>query len=80
MTIAQLVYENELFWRTAADVRASALNIWAVMEGSIREGITSKEEFLPGHLRVRRRARNLHQRCAKSKVAERRTTTTKCTG
>lgn len=38
------------------------LNLWTVMNQSITNGITSPESYLPGNLKVRRRAPGLHKR------------------
>lgn len=59
--IARLMLENELSWRTEAQVRAGLLGIWAVMQECVRNGIAN-EGVLPGGLRVRRRAPDLARR------------------
>lgn len=62
MSIAQVVFRNELQWRPAPEIAARTLNLWSVMNQSIHEGITSTEEFLPGPLKVKRRAPTLHRK------------------
>ncbi|KAI8099102.1 L-serine ammonia-lyase [Halteromyces radiatus] len=66
MTIAQVVYENELKWSTPAEIREKLLRIWNTMDDSIRNGVmASTEERLPGGLNVRRRAPGLYQKLLK---------------
>ena len=55
LTIDELVYSNETFWQTAADVDRQLDEIWAAMEACIRRGM-STDGVLPGRLGVRRRA------------------------
>ncbi|EJD48003.1 L-serine ammonia-lyase, partial [Auricularia subglabra TFB-10046 SS5] len=63
MTIAQLVYDNELsFNQTEEDIHAKLMRIWAVMDECIRTGVSSGETTLPGRLRLRRRAPALYRR------------------
>ncbi|KAJ1559365.1 hypothetical protein HK405_010912 [Cladochytrium tenue] len=62
LSIAQVVFRNELQWRPEAEIKRRLLNIWNVMDASIRYGINSTQEFLPGKLNVRRRAPALYRR------------------
>ncbi|KZV85702.1 L-serine ammonia-lyase [Exidia glandulosa HHB12029] len=63
MTIAQLVYDNELsFHKTDEEIHAKLMRIWAVMDECIRSGVSSPESTLPGRLRLRRRAPALYRR------------------
>ena len=62
LSIAQVVFKNELQWRSADEITARTLNIWHVMNQSIINGISSQEEYLPGKLRVKRRAPGLHRK------------------
>ncbi len=55
LSISALMMENEKAWRSEADIRAGLLEIWRVMEACVRRGM-SREGFLPGGLKVRRRA------------------------
>ncbi|KAM0787832.1 hypothetical protein ACM66B_003886 [Microbotryomycetes sp. NB124-2] len=65
MTIAQLVWENELSFKTSEQVSEGLLRIWSVMDSSIRDGVGSLDERLPGRLKVRRRAPALYRRLFK---------------
>ncbi|CAO3646152.1 unnamed protein product [Cunninghamella echinulata] len=65
MTIAQVVYENELKWSTPAEIREKLLRIWNTMDDSIRNGVMATEERLPGGLNVKRRAPGLYQKLLK---------------
>jgi hypothetical protein len=44
MTIAQVVYENELKWSTPAEIREKLLLIWNTMDQSIRNGVMATTE------------------------------------
>jgi L-serine dehydratase len=59
--ISDLMLANELAWRSEADVRRGLAHIWAVMRACVERGC-SREGALPGGLKVRRRAVDLHQR------------------
>jgi len=61
LTIAQLMMENEKTWRSEADVRAGLLRIWNVMQDCVKRGCDA-EGTLPGGMKVRRRARELHRK------------------
>ncbi|KAF7722602.1 hypothetical protein EC973_002915 [Apophysomyces ossiformis] len=66
MTIAQVVYENELRWSTPEEIRRKLLRIWNTMDESIRNGVmASSDDYLPGQLRVRRRAPKLYGKLLK---------------
>ncbi|ORY97966.1 L-serine ammonia-lyase [Syncephalastrum racemosum] len=66
MTIAQVVFENELKWSTPDEIRNKLLRIWNTMDESIRNGVmASSEDCLPGALKVRRRAPALYQKLLK---------------
>ncbi|SNS64510.1 L-serine dehydratase [Streptosporangium subroseum] len=61
LSISGLMLENEkAFGRTEAEIRAQLLRLWQVMSESVRRGI-AKEGVLPGGLKVRRRAHQLHR-------------------
>ncbi|KAN0066432.1 hypothetical protein ACQY0O_000526 [Thecaphora frezii] len=62
LTIAQLVYENELTWHPPEVVTEKLFKIWSVMDTCIRAGVESSEKTLPGPLAVRRRAPALYSR------------------
>jgi L-serine dehydratase len=55
LPLSRLMLENELAWRSEAEVRAKLLEIWAVMRECVTAGIAA-EGVLPGGLKVRRRA------------------------
>ena len=61
LTVSQLMLANECARRPEADVRAGLLEIWEVMAACVRAG-SSTPGVLPGGLKVRRRAADLHQR------------------
>ncbi|KAJ2159615.1 hypothetical protein GGF46_002899 [Coemansia sp. RSA 552] len=61
LSIAEVVFLNELQWRSREDVINSAYRIWGVMDDSIRRGCLSSSKKLPGRLNVRRRAPHLYQ-------------------
>lgn len=54
-SVSDIVLANELAWRSEEEVRSGLLDIWAVMQESIRRGSTTSG-VLPGGLNVRRRA------------------------
>ncbi len=60
LSIAAMKRENEIRLRPEADVEGGVAGIWSVMNGCIERGLSLDGE-LPGGLRVRRRARNIHQ-------------------
>ncbi|KAL6300038.1 L-serine ammonia-lyase [Sparassis latifolia] len=63
MTIAQVVYDNELsFGYTHEEIHQKLMRIWSVMDDCIRIGVSSAEEKLPGRLGLRRRAPMLYRR------------------
>ena len=60
MSISQLMMENEKTWRTEQQVRDGLLNLWSVMQSCVANGMNNGG-ILPGGLKVRRRAKELHQ-------------------
>ncbi|TBU49232.1 L-serine ammonia-lyase [Dichomitus squalens] len=63
MTIAQIVYDNELhFGYSHEEIHEKLMRIWGVMDDCIRTGVSSAEEKLPGRLGLRRRAPLLYRR------------------
>ncbi|MGH6943533.1 MAG: L-serine ammonia-lyase, partial [Geminicoccaceae bacterium] len=60
MTIAEIVLANEETWRDPGEIDEGLLCIWRVMEGCIERGCR-QDGVLPGGLRVRRRAHQLHR-------------------
>ena len=59
-SIAELVWENELSWRSPLDVRQGVLRIWNEMKQCAFRGCHTPGE-LPGGLKVTRRAPLMHQ-------------------
>ena len=60
ITIAQLVMENEVRWRSEREVREGLLKIWEVMQGCVTRGLKT-EGRLPGGLEIERRAPHIHR-------------------
>ncbi|MEQ4718662.1 L-serine ammonia-lyase [Nonomuraea sp. B19D2] len=62
LSISALMLENEkAFGRTEEEIRSGLLRLWQVMSECVRRGI-AKEGVLPGGLKVKRRANQLHRR------------------
>jgi len=61
MSISQIMQENEQVWRSKAEVSAGLLRIWEVMQDCVQRGVTS-EGILPGGMKVKRRAAELHRK------------------
>jgi L-serine dehydratase len=57
-SIAEIVFLNELTWRTAPEIRRDLLEIAAVMEKSIQTGLATEGE-IPGGLGLRRHAKEI---------------------
>lgn len=60
LSIAQVMRKNEHAWRTDAEIDAGLDQIWQAMKGCVERGCKT-EGFLPGPLRVKRRAAELHR-------------------
>ena len=60
LSIAQLMWRNELAWRDAEAVRSGLLRIWNVMQACVQRGIAT-EGILPGGFKVKRRAAELYR-------------------
>ena len=54
------MHANELTWRSAEEIRAGLLEIWAVMQACVSRGCAT-DGVLPGGLKVGRRAHALHR-------------------
>ena len=61
LTIAQMKRQNELRFRSAQDLDAGITRLWQVMSDCIDRGMAG-EGILPGGLKVRRRARGIHEK------------------
>ncbi len=60
VSISQLMMANECCWRPEEEVRAGILRIWEAMQECVRSGCRNSG-YLPGGLKVRRRAADLYQ-------------------
>ncbi|HKE64432.1 MAG TPA: L-serine ammonia-lyase [Micromonosporaceae bacterium] len=60
MSISDVMLANELSWRSEDEVRAGLANIWRVMQECVARGCAN-DGTLPGGLKVRRRAGELHR-------------------
>jgi L-serine dehydratase len=60
LSIAEIVLENEKTWRDEAEIADGLRRIWTTMSGCIERGCRETGE-LPGGLRVKRRAHQLHK-------------------
>ena len=58
--VSQIMLENELAWRSEAEVRAELLKIWQVMQGCVARGC-QRDGILPGGMQVKRRAGQLYR-------------------
>ena len=59
LSIAQLMFENELAWRSREEIVAGLHELWAAMQACVARGIR-ESGTLPGGLHVPRRAPALH--------------------
>ena len=59
-SIAQMKRANELGFRSSTDIDRGIARLWEVMNGCIDRGLVT-DGILPGGLKVRRRARGIHQ-------------------
>jgi L-serine dehydratase len=64
--IWEVVWENELTWRTPDQIRAELLHIWEVMKQCIYIGCHT-DGVLPGGLDVTRRAKSMSERLLKGR-------------
>ncbi len=65
-SISEIVFQNELTWRSAAQIQAELLQIWDVMRHCIYKGCHT-EGILPGGLEVGRRAAPLSAKLLNTK-------------
>ncbi len=63
LSIADMMWQNELQYQTAEATRTHLLAIWEVMIASIERGLVT-EGILPGGLNVKRRATSLYKQSA----------------
>lgn len=62
--LAELSYNYELQFHTKDEIRAYCLEIWEVMQEVYYNGTHPNDEYLPGKLHLRRRAKGLKERIA----------------
>lgn len=67
-SISQIMLENELSWRSEEEVRTGLLNIWNVMQACVKRGC-EREGILPGGMKVKRRAADMHRKLLASPEA-----------
>ncbi len=67
LSIAAMKLANEWSARSRDDVDSDISRIWSVMDGCIERGL-SRDGELPGGLRVRRRARHIHQQLLEERL------------
>ncbi len=67
LSIHEVVMENENSWRSEADTKKFAINIWRVMKECIYRGCHT-QGYLPGGLNVKRRGFDLNKRLLKNKT------------
>jgi L-serine dehydratase len=60
LSISQVMLQNERVWHTDKEIQTGLLNIWAVMQACVTRGCHT-EGILPGGLKVKRRAAQLHR-------------------
>ena len=68
LTVSELMMANEKVWQSEADIRRQLLDIWHVMQDCVRAGCRN-QGILPGGMRVKRRAADLHTKLAGSPEA-----------
>ena len=61
MKISQIMLANELTWNDEKSIASQLNSLWEVMQTCVKRGCDMEGE-LPGGLKVRRRAKALHQR------------------
>lgn len=60
LTVAEVVARNELAWRSEQELRAALLDVWRAMRACVERGVR-QDGYLPGGLRVPRRAPQLYR-------------------
>ncbi|BBA32202.1 iron-sulfur-dependent L-serine dehydratase [Methylocaldum marinum] len=61
LSVSDLTYLNEQAWRSRENIAAEALRLWREIQRCVFHGV-HREGYLPGGLRVRRRAPEMHRR------------------
>lgn len=65
LTIAELTFANELFWRSSEEIENGIDRIWSVMRESVETGCRCTG-VLPGGLKIKRRAPEISQQLMRS--------------
>ena len=60
MSISELMLENEKVRRPESEIRRELMDIWRVMQDCVNRGC-ERDGILPGGMKVKRRAANLHR-------------------
>jgi L-serine dehydratase len=68
MSVAQLMWQNELTWRSAEEIRADLMTIWRTMQACVQRGLET-EGVLHGGMKVRRRAPGLYRQLVQTPEA-----------
>jgi L-serine dehydratase len=63
LSIAEMVWQNEIKYQDAESTRSKLLRVWEVMNASIERGLVA-EGILPGGLKVKRRAHLLYKQAS----------------
>ena len=66
LSIADIVWQNELAYQDEATTRAKLLKVWKVMNDCLERGLRT-EGVLPGGLKVKRRAPSLYRQACDAK-------------
>jgi L-serine dehydratase len=66
LSIADIVWQNELAYQDEAATRAKLLKVWHAMRGCLERGLAT-EGVLPGGLKVKRRAPSLYRQATDTK-------------
>lgn len=67
-SIAEIMLANELTWRTKKEIRKELLMLWHVMQECVHRGC-QQDGTLPGGMKVKRRAADLHDKLSKNPEA-----------
>lgn len=68
ISIAELMWQNELVWRSKSEITEALLGIWKVMEQCVENGCSRVEPILPGGLNVTRRAPALRKKLERAEA------------
>lgn len=62
LSISEIMMENEKVWRNENEIRQGILHIVDIMLNCIERGCHSEQQYLPGSIRVKRRAPALYKK------------------